>query len=156
MQEIIKPFLLFSVITAFWASTAQAAIDISFKNPERYTDAGRYLGDRVSEQVIQELKEYPESLGERYLKPNQSLKIEILDIDLAGCYEPFHQGGFSDVRILREVTWPRIKVRYALEENGEVTLQKNVTEISKTKVLRSSTKASHHLILAIQRSNSTL
>ncbi len=124
MQEIIKPFLLFSVITAFWASTAQAAIDISFKNPERYTDAGRYLGDRVSEQLIQELKEYLESLGERYLKPNQSLQIEILDIDLAGRYEPFHRGGFSDVRILREVTWPRIKVRYALEENGEVTLQK--------------------------------
>lgn len=38
MKESIKPFLLFSVITAFWAATAQAAIDISFKNPERYTE----------------------------------------------------------------------------------------------------------------------
>lgn len=124
MRKTIGLFLLISLITAFSASTAQAAIDISFKNPERYTDAGRYLGDRVSEQVIQELKEYLESLGERYLKPSQSLQIEILDIDLAGRYEPFHRSGFSDVRILREVTWPQIKVRYTLEENGEVTLQK--------------------------------
>ncbi|WDT79424.1 MAG: DUF3016 domain-containing protein [Candidatus Manganitrophus sp.] len=124
MRKTIGRFLLFSLITAFWASNAESAIDISFSHPERYTDAGRYLGDRVSEQVIQELKEYLESLGERYLKPNQSLKIEILDIDLAGRYEPFHRGGVSDVRILNEVTWPQIKVRYILEENGEVTLEK--------------------------------
>ncbi|WDT73662.1 MAG: DUF3016 domain-containing protein (plasmid) [Candidatus Manganitrophus sp.] len=124
MRKIIKPFLLFSLIMAFRASTSEAAIDISFSDSERYTDAGRHMGDRVSEPVLQEIKEYLESLGERYLEPNQNLKIEILDIDLAGRYEPVHRGGASDVRILNDVTWPQIKVRYILEENGEVKVEK--------------------------------
>lgn len=124
MRKIIKPFLLFSLIMAFWASIAQAAIDIYFTHPERYTDAGRHMGDRVSEPVLQEIKEYLESLGERYLEPNQNLKIEILDIDLAGRYEPVHRGGASDVRILNDVTWPQIKVRYVLEQNSEVRVEK--------------------------------
>ncbi|MDC4228384.1 MAG: DUF3016 domain-containing protein (plasmid) [Candidatus Manganitrophus sp.] len=124
MRKTIGRFLLISLITAFWASNAESAVDISFSHPERYTDAGRYLGDRVSEPVLQEIKEYLESLGERYLEPNQNLKIEILDIDLAGRYEPVHRGGASDVRILNDVTWPQIKVRYILEENGEVKVEK--------------------------------
>ncbi|WDT82730.1 MAG: DUF3016 domain-containing protein (plasmid) [Candidatus Manganitrophus sp.] len=115
---------MFSLIMAFRASTSEAAIDISFSDSERYTDAGRHMGDRVSEPVLQEIKEYLESLGERYLEPNQNLKIEILDIDLAGRYEPVHRGGASDVRILNDVTWPQIKVRYILEENGEVKVEK--------------------------------
>lgn len=124
MRKIIELFLLLFLIMAFCASTAEAAIDISFTHPERYTDAGRHLGDRVSEPVLQEVKESLESLGERYLKPNRNLKIEILDIDLAGRYEPFHRGGASDVWILSDVTWPEIKVRYVLEENGEVKVEK--------------------------------
>lgn len=81
------------------------------------------MGDRTSEPVLQEVKKYLESLGERYLKPNQSLKIEILDVDLAGRYEPVRPGGAWDVRILSDVTWPQIKFHYILEENGEVKIE---------------------------------
>ena len=42
------------------------------------------------------------------------MKIEVLDIDLAGELEWWH--GPYDIRYLRSYTWPRIKLRYTLKE----------------------------------------
>jgi len=45
------------------------------------------------------------------------VKIEVLDVDLAGEIEWWH--GPYDIRYLRDYTWPKIKLRYTLEENGQ-------------------------------------
>ena len=57
------------------------------------------------------------ALGQRHLAPNQTLKIEVLDVDLAGEIEWWH--GPYDIRYLRDYTWPKITLRFALEEGGQ-------------------------------------
>jgi hypothetical protein len=59
-------------------------------------------------------------LGERYLAAEEKLSIEVLVIDLAGRTEPWHTPNFG-VRYMRDVTWPRIKLRYTLERNDLIT-----------------------------------
>ena len=65
------------------------------------------------------IQQHLERLGERYLKPGQDLTIEVIDIDLAGRFELWRINA-RDLRIMREVTWPGIEVRYTLEQNGVV------------------------------------
>lgn len=48
---------------------------------------------------------------------NQTLKIDILDIDIAGRRDVLG-GGTQDVRVYDDISPPKIKLRYALEEDG--------------------------------------
>jgi hypothetical protein len=113
--------LLLGLVVAAWSAPAAAEVLVTFDHPETYTDAGLYSdrGSRAREPAMDGIRQHLERLGARYLRPGQTLKIEVLDIDLAGRFEPWRPFA-SDVRFMRAVTWPRIKVRYSLEESGAV------------------------------------
>ncbi|MCC7252085.1 DUF3016 domain-containing protein [Hyphomicrobium sp.] len=95
---------------------AAAAVNVTFVAPERYRDF-RSSGSRNA--TLNQFRRIFTQLGTRYLKPGQSLSIDVLDIDLAGEYEPW-SGRLNDVRIMRDITPPRIRMRYVLRENGRV------------------------------------
>jgi hypothetical protein len=68
--------------------------------------------------VLKELTEHFERLG-KDLPPGQDLRVEVLDMDLAGELRPNFRG--HEIRILRGAAdWPRMQVRYTLEANGQV------------------------------------
>ncbi|TPQ25570.1 DUF3016 domain-containing protein, partial [Bradyrhizobium guangdongense] len=69
--------------------------------------------------TLAEFRSYLETLGSRYLAPGQSMSVDILDIDLAGQVEPRNRG--SEVRVMRDVTPPRIRLRYTLSTRGRGT-----------------------------------
>ncbi len=98
---------------------AVAGVSVRFVNPERFTDAGSNGFRSADAGVLAELKTYVQRLGGRFLAPGQNLAIDILDIDRAGMEEPWRGGGMGDVRIMRGVTPPRIKLRYVLNEKGK-------------------------------------
>jgi DUF3016 family protein len=100
-------------------SAARAEVDVAFTAPEKYVDASlrREGGASAREVALRTIREQLVALGERYLAPNQTLKIEVLDIDLAGEIEWWH--GPYDIRYLRDYTWPKIKLRYTLEERPD-------------------------------------
>lgn len=68
--------------------------------------------------VAAELDRRIQRLGERYLKPGEVLHIQITRVDLAGQYEQWRTG-WQDVRILRDITPPRIHMHYTLFQNGK-------------------------------------
>lgn len=63
------------------------------------------------------------SLGQEYLTESQRLEIEVLDIDLAGSMEPLAVDRTRDVRKLRNITWPSIKMRYKLYDGDAVVTE---------------------------------
>ena len=103
------------------AGEANAAVNVSFVQPERYTDAtlANGYGEAARAPVLNEIAAYLQQLGQRYLPPGRELTVEILDIDLAGQFEWWRRNAY-DTRIMREVTRPRIALRYRLEEKGAV------------------------------------
>jgi hypothetical protein len=105
---------------------ADAEVKVSFSQPERYTDASLHGGVKARAATLNGLQKHLESLGTHYLSPEQVLTIEVSDIDLAGRYEPWRMNA-SDTRILREITWPRITLRYTLERNGVVLVRAKET-----------------------------
>ena len=142
-MRVARHLVLVALLALGFASTAHAAVEVQFVEPDGYTDSNLYggYGGKASEPALRQIKSYLERLGERYLKPNQRLDIAVLDVDLAGRYEPWHRFGY-DVRILRGVTWPRITLRYSLRENGTVLASAEETVADLAYLMRPSVRHS--------------
>jgi hypothetical protein len=113
-----RALLMATVVAVLLPTVAHAAVRVTFVAPERYRDSDfRSASQRAG--ILGELKGHIERLGDRYLKRGQTLTIEVLDIDLAGRYEPWRPN-LSHARIMRDTTPPMMKLRYTLQQNGRV------------------------------------
>lgn len=101
---------------ALLSVAAHASVKVNF------VDAGGYSDVRGSGSVLPEIRQHLQALGTRYLKPGRSLSIDVLDVDLAGEFEPWRRGP-SEIRVLRGITPPRITLRYTLQHQGRVIMR---------------------------------
>lgn len=98
------------------SSAALAQVSVSYVKPEEFTDVPRAEYDR--ERTLKDFSDYFATLNKQ-LPQGQTLKIEVLDIDLAGRLYPRRSG--DDIRVMTGgADWPRIHLRYTLEDNGQV------------------------------------
>jgi Protein of unknown function (DUF3016) len=105
------------LIGGFAVAQVNAATTVSFVKPVEFTDIGFY--QQESSMAMNVLEQHFKTLSERYLGPNQNLKVEVLDVDLAGRID-YGSRRFSDKRVLRGMAdWPRIKFHYVLEADGK-------------------------------------
>jgi hypothetical protein len=99
------------------AAGAQAAgiVEVTFPHHDPYTDAGRTAMEisRTEQALAGDFKQMAGRLAD-----GQTLRVEVLDIDLAG-EVALRRGG--EVRIARgRADWPRITLRYRLEGGGQL------------------------------------
>lgn len=90
-----------------------ADVTVNFIAPEKFADATYENRTGTREKVTRDIAAQFVKFGQRHLAPGQRLEIEVLDVDLAGRYEPW-QSEARDVRFMRDVTWPRINFKYRL------------------------------------------
>ncbi len=96
---------------------AGAAVTVTFVKPESYADMPWSAQDR--ERVLKDIEKHFASLGAQ-LAPGQDLKLEILDLQLAGRMA-IDRRGPENYRVLRGgADWPSMRLRYSLESNGAV------------------------------------
>jgi hypothetical protein len=96
-------------------------VSVEYKDSKDFTDASdRGLYGRASESVMKELSTHFQKEGAKYLKDGQTLEIEVTDIDLAGRFEPSRSPGLEDVRLMRDITWPRMQFNYSVKQDDEV------------------------------------
>jgi hypothetical protein len=109
--------ILFASLLAAGACSAMAgSVSVSFVNTASFSDAGTTSWDEQAN--LKTLAVHLEKLGQRWLPVNQVLKVEVLDVDLAGALRSQRDG--SQIRVLRGgADWPRITLRYTLEEAGK-------------------------------------
>ena len=115
MFTLISRSTLAAVLLAGSAG-ALAAATVTYVNPGRMTDVPRDKPDR--EMMESDLLEHLNTLAAK-LPAGQELKVEILDIDLAG--EVFPRVPIRDVRVFKgRGDWPHMHLRYRIEQNGKV------------------------------------
>lgn len=127
-------WLLVGLLTIAGAARAGAAdAVVSFVAPERFTDAslrGGY-GPTAQAHALDAIARHIQERAAQALPANQTLTVEVLDVDLAGRFDPrLYQN--ADLRVLTEATWPRITLRYSLTENGRVLLSAEETLIDQS------------------------
>ncbi|MDM0111392.1 DUF3016 domain-containing protein [Variovorax sp. J22R133] len=121
-----------ALFAALASSAAMAAqLSVVFINPERFRDAAYsrpYANANDLLAVQRDMERHLKGLADRGLPPGDSLRIEVLDIDLAGEFNPFWPRT-GHLRIVRDIYWPRIKLRYTLT-HGDQTMAGAEEELS--------------------------
>jgi len=117
-MRIHAPALLLSCIMMTAAANAAAgSMSVSFADPAGFSDAGDTPRERTAN--LKALADHLQSLARRYLPADQLLKVEVLDVELAGTVHPTPHAG-HDLRIVNGgADWPRIHLRYTLEASGQ-------------------------------------
>ena len=109
---------LITCLALLTASLAQAGTaEVSFVDPQKFSDGGSRLGE--AEQVRASISVHLQTLAAAHLPIDQTLRVEVLDLDLAGEVRSTRRG--SDMRVLRgRADWPRITLRYSLRQGEKV------------------------------------
>lgn len=108
--------VLAAVVALLASSAALAEVTVTYTKPDDYTDLARGEYDR--ERVLKQFTDYFATL-EKKLPAGENLKIDVLDIDLAGRMYPRRNG--DEIRVLNGgADWPRMHLRYTLEKDGQV------------------------------------
>jgi len=111
--------LVLSLVAAGAAHAGTVTVSFTNSPSHRFADAGATPWEEQSN--LQSLARHLESLGQRYLPAQQTLKIEVLDVDLAGEMRLGKRPSVRELRVAKgSADWPRITVRYTLESNGKV------------------------------------
>ncbi|HET7359551.1 MAG TPA: DUF3016 domain-containing protein [Rhodanobacteraceae bacterium] len=94
-------------------------VSILYYHPQHFTEArddSAATRVRVDDGYLASLTAWIEQRAVRVLKPQQRLRIVILDIDRAGGYEPTLGGWMSEARVVRESSRPRIELAFAVAD----------------------------------------
>jgi hypothetical protein len=117
---------------AFAAMGASAAVTVTYAPPDKMTDVPRFSSDRESMEMV--FREHLDGLAAK-LPAGQQLKVDFLDIDLAG--DVFPRVPVRDIRVMKgQADWPRMELRYTIEQNGQ-TLRSGTSKLSNSSYLTS-------------------
>ena len=111
---------------ALAAMPSYATVVVTFTDPDNYTDAANQRWEVQS--TLDALERHMKRLGDRYIGPNDTLRIEVLDVDLAGWAR---MGGRApnEVRVVRgRADFPSMKVRYTLESRGRTPTETTISD----------------------------
>lgn len=115
-MRLLNKSVLAAAAAMLATSAAWAQVSVSYVKPEDFTDVSRSAIDR--ERTLAQFTDYFKSL-EKKLPAGQSLKIEVLDIDLAGRLYPRRTA--DDIRVMNGgADWPHMHLKYKLEQDGQV------------------------------------
>jgi len=115
-MRLLNKSILAAAAAMLATSAAWAQVSVTYVKPEDFSDMPRSVIDR--DRTLQQFTDYFKSL-EKKLPAGQSLKIEVLDIDLAGRLYP--RRAADDIRVMNGgADWPHMHLKYTLEQDGQV------------------------------------
>ena len=124
--------LLFSLLGLVAAGALAAAetptvarVNVEFFEPQKFTDVcDSYMGDPARSGYLPQIREYLVERAKSCVPEGQTLSVTFTDIDLAGDYEPWRGPNWSDVRIVKDIYPPRMKLSFRLADaEGHVIKQ---------------------------------
>ena len=109
-------FLLPLAITLAVPGVHAAQVEVNWNEPESFTDVQptNTTRHRFQESVLSDLEAHFRKAGES-LPADQTLVVNVTDVDLAGYVEYFHPGYPFGIRVVRDIDFPRISLSYELK-----------------------------------------
>jgi hypothetical protein len=122
--------------TPVTASASQAdktdkRVTVIFDHPENFTDI---KGDSMDspkgrDAMLDQIRDFLETRGADLLPTGQKLTLTFTNIDLAGEYEPWRGGQWSDVRIIKDIYPPRFVFSYQLTDAAGAVLKEDKADL---------------------------
>lgn len=106
----------FALLAFAALANATASVKVTYANPGKMTDVPRNKSDLDAMESA--LSEHFARLAAQ-LPAGQDLKVDVLDIDLAG--DVFPRVAVQNIRVYRDrADWPHMRLRFSIEQNGKV------------------------------------
>ncbi len=123
-MKALTVVLSLSTLLVAGAAHAAGSVQVSFVKPENFADVRDRTHSR--EQNLKALEQVITEVAAPHVADGQTLKIEVLDVDLAGEVRPGSRAW--DVRVMRgRADWPRVTFRWSIDgatpRNGEAVVQ---------------------------------
>ena len=101
-----------------------ANVEMTWTEPDKYRDIrpGEQNRKHFEKRVFKHFTEHFEKLAKR-LPDNYTLKVNVMDIDLAG---DVNHGGIRQIRVVKDLYFPRMKFSYQLVEGNKVIASDDV------------------------------
>lgn len=109
---------------------ASAEVTVRYGQPEQYHDLALSGSDTPSMQAeaMKQLEAHVKKLGDSYLPKGDKLEIVVLDIDMAGAYEPWRTPNLTRTRFIRDIYRPKFVLHYRWQaKDGAVKAEKDET-----------------------------
>ena len=103
------------------APASAGTAEITWHDPQKYADAG--AGDRERQDNLRILTGYLQSLAAKNLPEGQQLRLEVLDLDLAGTVEPSRRTALEHRVVRGMADWPSMTVPYELRDAAGAVLR---------------------------------
>ncbi|GAB1489767.1 hypothetical protein MASR2M8_22210 [Opitutaceae bacterium] len=119
---LVAGLALAPALTVSAAGADAAKAEVTYQRPESFTDVrdSNFESQRGRDQMLDALREHIEKRAAVALPAGYTLEVVVNDLDLAGDYEPWRTK-FTDVRIVRDIYPPRIRLEYTLKDgDGQV------------------------------------
>ncbi|HEY1132261.1 MAG TPA: DUF3016 domain-containing protein [Roseateles sp.] len=107
-------------VMALASAAAQADVKVNFIHSEKFSDIKDSNGFRDPD-VLKDIEAHLVAQFEKRL-PGRDVRVDVLDVDLAGEVEPFLWRG-QWLRVMRSVTSPSIELSYEVREGDKVVQQ---------------------------------
>ena len=114
MKKVFRKLSVSALLALAAGAACAADVTVTYIQHENFSDIPTG-GER--EETLRNLTAHFVKLGAK-LPAGQQLRIDVLDIDMAGSEQPSR--GRTDMRVTTKGEWPRMNLTYSLESNGQV------------------------------------
>ncbi len=108
--------LIIGLLMTALALSSQAAIELSFENPQGFRDfkVGTRSGEAVANMFRNEFERTAERRFSNWIPEGHTLKLNITDVDMAGEIQPWRNRDHADIRYIERIYPPSISFEYTL------------------------------------------
>lgn len=120
MKKLLLAWLATSLIgCAAYAGEAK----VTWREPDQYTDIreGTELRDNFRAKLFQDFESIFADLAKQ-LPDGCLLEVTVTDLDLAGEVNGMHDARWQDIRVVKDIYWPRMSINYTLKDSTRETL----------------------------------
>ena len=117
MKLLLKSAVALALLVAL-LPLAQATVEVQLVHPEKFSD-GLDRWDSQRDELMKGLAAHLQATAAKVVPAAQTLKIEVLDLNLAGEMKPFGPS-HEMVRVMNQVSVPSMQVHYVLSQGDQV------------------------------------
>ena len=123
--------IVVAIVCALTLNVQAGEVKVNWQQPEKYTDirAGNESQDYFTAHVIKELTLVLAELAKK-IPDDMTWNVTITDLDLAGDVHPVARMGGHDIRIIKDLYWPRMSLHYIVTDPKGAVVAEGKDDIS--------------------------
>lgn len=133
----VRPITVLILSVSVNPLAAVNRVDTEFVDAAHYTVVGPYAY-RPDRGPLPAIERHLQNLAAHCLAEGERLQIRFLDIDLAGRLEWWRGPAYQDLRVMRGVTWPHMRLSYRWLDGAGQLRQEDEVRLSDMNYLRHS------------------